>query len=215
MDSTISETQSATISDLQLATALNVNKSTVWRWRTKLGMPNTSLEAARDWASNRVATKNKQDLVDVPDVIPVTGDCPYDVLARIRCNEQIIAGEVKALTLALNRARSARNKTLDENESKLQEKKIFSYTQMLKTVRKEHRESTRSLFAAESAVISLEEQRGKLISFEASQDFVTGRLMPVINWIRKLPEYAESPQEYAKLSELSEKGLAVIRGETV
>jgi len=204
---------SETISDTELATALNVARTTAWRWRSK-GMPNTSIEAARDWASNQ-ASKNQQDVEDIPDPRPVDGDCAYDVLARLRVNEQVISGEIRALTLALNRARVARNNSQDEGETKLQEKKIFSYTQMLKGVRKEHREATKSLFSAEADVVALEEQRGKLVTLDAAKDLITKTLMPLITFLRKLPEVAETDSERLRLNEASERGLAIIRGEEV
>jgi len=202
-------------SDLELATALNVDKSTAWRWRTKHGMPNTSLEAARQWAANRAATRNKQDIEDVPDPVPVDGDCAYDVLARLRVNEQVIAGECRALTLALNRARSARNASQDAEETARLEKKVFSYSQMLKAVRKEHREATKSLFSAESAVVALEEQRGNLVTLDAAKDLISKTLLPLIYFLKNLPNSAEDDAQKAKLAEVGNRGLAIIRGENV
>lgn len=200
-----------TLTDTELAKALNVARTTAWRWR-KAGMPNTSLDEAKAWAANQV-NKNTKNLEDVPDPIAVSGDCAYDVLARLRVNEQVISGEIRALTLALNRARSARNASNDETEIRLQEKKIFSYTQMLKAVRKEHRESTKSLFAAETAVVSLEEQRGNLVTLEAAKDLITKRLMPLILFLKKLPDEASTLPEKVKLTEVGNRGLAIIRGE--
>jgi hypothetical protein len=159
--------------------------------------------------------RTKQVCEDIPEPIPVEGNCAYDVLARLRVNEQIISGEAKALTLALNRARNARNVCQDGDETSRLEKKIFSYSQMLKGVRKEHREATKSLLAAESDVVALEEQRGKLVTLDAAKDLLTKTLMPLIIFLRKLPDGAETEGEKLKLTAAGNRGLAIIRGEEV
>jgi transcriptional regulator with XRE-family HTH domain len=205
-------------SQRELAKALGVAPSQITRYK-KLGAPiDKGIEAIEAWRQDNLANQSKLTSIDIedthiPDPIPVDGDCVYDVLERCRSNEQIISGEIRSLTLAINRARSARNSSLDEGESKLLDKKVYSYSQMLKVLRKEHREATRSLLSAESAVVALEEQRGKLVIVEAARDMVTKMLMPIILFFRKLPEFADDETQVAKLAEIGEHGLAIIRGE--
>jgi hypothetical protein len=199
-----------------MAKALNIAPSQVTRYK-KLGAPiDQGIDAVRAWREQNLASNSKQDPVfdeDVPDPIPVHGDWAYDVLARLRTNEQVISGEIRALTIAIERTRKSRELAIDENESKLIEKKIFNYNKMLKVLRKEHRESTKNLFTAEREVVALEEQRGNLVTLDAAKELITRMQFPIITFLRNLPDNAEDETQAVKLKELGKRGLAILRGE--
>jgi hypothetical protein len=95
-------------SDIRLATHLDVNRSTAFRWR-KNGCPTDSLEAATQWAANRKPTANKLkvEVLEAVAPIPVNGETAYDVRDRLQAQEQTISAEVAGLNTALQQARSA------------------------------------------------------------------------------------------------------------
>jgi hypothetical protein len=149
-------------SDSQLATHLNVNRSTAFRWR-KVGCPTNDLEAAAQWAQNRkpaarklrageldssesnTATKKIQaEVVEAVAPVVVEGETAYDVRNRLQAQEKSISAEISGLNQALEEARSAND-----------EKAAYRLLQALKSAREEHRRQADSLLKAEGRIILL------------------------------------------------------------
>jgi hypothetical protein len=88
------------MTDTQLAKALQVDRTTAWRWR-KAGMPSDDLEAARAWAQNR-KPKPERDTATLEVMETVVGDktltihagekveTAYDVRDRLQAQERTI-----------------------------------------------------------------------------------------------------------------------------
>jgi hypothetical protein len=99
-------------SDNQLATHLNVNRSTAFRWR-KSGCSTNDLEAAKAWSRNRKPAVRrlqtgelnsiecntainliKNEVVEEVTPIPVAGEDAYSVRDRLQAQEQTISAEI-------------------------------------------------------------------------------------------------------------------------
>lgn len=114
--------------------------------------------------------------------------------------EQLISAEIAGLSAALETARA-----------KGDEKSIFKLAQVLKSTRNEHRLQSDALLKAEARVILLEKNRGALVELDAAKQLITKVLSPLLIFVRKLPDSAESEGERVKLAFISEAALAVIR----
>lgn len=192
-------------SDRQLATYLNVNRSTAFRWR-KVGCPTNDLEAASQWAQNRKPAQKKTTIevavslghTDTPsEKEPQTA---YTVRDRLQAQERSISGEITGLNAALEEARSTND-----------EKAAYKLLQALKSAREEHRRQADSLLKAEGRIILLEKNRGELVNLDVAKDFISSIINPLAIFLRKLPDASRGPEEKALLATLGEAGLAVLR----
>jgi hypothetical protein len=189
-------------SDVQLGLALNVHRSTAFRWR-KEGMSTTDLDEARSWAQNRKPNTKRpivEDSAESVAPIPVEGETAYNVRDRLQAQEHAIAAEITGLNAALAEARLAGD-----------EKQAYKLLQALKSAREEHRRQTDSLLKAEGRIILLEKNRGDLISVQASREFVSKTIIPLTIFLRKMPDAGRNTEEKTLLETLREAGLAVLR----
>jgi hypothetical protein len=166
---------------IQLAKALNVNRTTAYRWR-KAGCPTNDLEAAAAWAQNRKPTQKRSTtevaiaLSNAETVNPTTEpETPYSVRDRLQTQEQSISAEIAGLNHALEEARISND-----------EKAAYKLLQALKSAREEHRRQADSLLKAEGRIIILEKNRGDLIGLDCSKSFVSKVINPLVIFLRKL-----------------------------
>jgi hypothetical protein len=185
-------------SDSELAKLLKVNRSTIYLWRTKFGMPVDDLESAKAFAANRKPASRRTTKIEV-DPIPVSGESVYDVRDRLHREEQLIASEISGLNAALESARSHAD-----------EKQAFRLLQALKSSREDHRRQVDALLKSESRILLLEQKRGSLLSIDTCKEFVSKTLTPTIIWLRKLTDAGRNPEERALLETLRDAGLLTI-----
>jgi hypothetical protein len=191
--------------DIQLAKALNVNRTTAYRWR-KAGCPTNDLEAAVAWAQNRKPAQKKTTIEvaassRIEPANPTTEpEAPYSVRDRLQTQEQSISEEIAGLNQALEEARSTND-----------EKSAYKLLQALKSAREEHRRQADSLLKAEGRIIILEKNRGDLIGLDCSKSFVSKVINPVVIFLRKLCDAGRNTEEKALLATLGEAGLAILR----
>jgi hypothetical protein len=188
-------------SDVQLGQALNVHRSTAFRWR-KDGCPTHDLDQAKAWAQNRKlkpTTRANEATEDAPP-IPVEGETAYNVRDRLQAQERTIAAEIQGLNAALEQARRSND-----------ESTAYKLLQALKSAREEHRRQVDSLLKAEGRIILLEKNRGDLISVQASREFVSKTIIPLTIFLRKMPDAGRNTEEKNLLETLREAGLAVLR----
>jgi hypothetical protein len=117
-------------SDVQLGLALNVHRSTAFRWR-KEGMSTTDLDEARSWAQNRKLNSKRpivEDSAESVAPIPVEGETAYNVRDRLQAQERSIASEIEGLNIALEQARRSND-----------ESAAYKLLQALKSAREKHR----------------------------------------------------------------------------
>jgi hypothetical protein len=184
--------------DMELAKALKVNRSTIFRWRTECSMPVDDLESARAFAATRKPATKRTPKVEV-DPVPVTGESVYDVRDRLHKEERSIAAEVAGLNLALEQARSLND-----------EKAAFKLLQALKSAREDHRRQVDALLKSEARILLLEKNRGSLVDIEVCKAFISKTLAPIIIWLRKLADAGRNAEERALLEGLRDAGLLTI-----
>jgi hypothetical protein len=177
------------MTDTQLAKALEVDRTTAWRWR-KAGCPNDDIDQAKAWAQNRKPKPKSASVA--PQVMETVvgdkrltihagekGETAYDVRDRLQAQERSISAEITELNTALEQARLTND-----------EKAAYKLLQALKSAREEHRRQADSLLKAEGRIILLEKNRGDLISVQVAREFVSKTIIPLTIWLRKLPDAA-------------------------
>jgi hypothetical protein len=99
------------MTDTQLAKALEVDRTTAWRWR-KAGCPTDDLDQAKAWAQNR-KPKPKPAMVEDMEGVAASiapdpaaklqqGETAYNVRDRLQAQERSISAEITGLNAALD-----------------------------------------------------------------------------------------------------------------
>lgn len=201
--------------DAAIAKGLEVHATTVGVWR-KAGMPNTSIEAAREWmrANKPHIGKRVQPTVEElkePLIVLPDEEDPIEVVKRLRLAERTIAGHIdawlnRALPEAIAERDRAKGKALVEAE-----RKINIINHKVETLRKEQRQAVSALLTAEKIVVGLERARGRHIDLDEAKDLATRLILPIAIEIRKLPDMGENERERSRLAAKAEALLSMMR----
>jgi hypothetical protein len=204
------------VTDTEIAKALGVTQSTVSGWRRRHGMPNASIDAAKEWqASNRPhkgLPTPPSEVLQAPSFELAQGTDPYDVVSRLQTFERTVSGQIEAwVNVSLPQAREARDNAKGKKALIEAERTLSLIQNKIEYLRKEHRDASKALLNAERMVIKVEHERGRLIAVDAYKDRITKMLAPIIIEIRKLPDSAENEIEKVKLSAIATRLLGILR----
>jgi hypothetical protein len=203
------------LSDTKLGKALSRSKPTIGRWR-KAGMPNTSVEGAREWAStnrpHRGPPTPQQEALESPTIVLPEDEDAYATVRRLRLAEREIAGAIEGwCTISLPKVTEERNAAKTAKAVLEAERRITQVQNKIEGLRKEQRVAIKALLEAEQHLVKLEKARGKLVTLDEAKDLITKSLTPVLIAIRKLPDSAQSQEERSRFAAIAESLLSVIR----
>lgn len=201
----------------EIARALRIDQSTVSQWIRKLGMPNSSVDAAVAWAEQYKPGRHRRQtgppseeltfsVVEVP-----AAENLYELLSRLRKTEQSIAGQLAgAIDITLPAVLAERDKARGPALT-VAERKVAACHHRIAGLRVEQRRVIASLVSTEESIVKLEKHRGQLIDLDAARDLISAAILPIVIVIRRLPDSAVNETERVRLRAISEMLLSELR----